>query len=303
MFRLAHLSDPHLGPVPQPRLRELAGKRLTGYMNWRRGRDRVHDMAVLDRIVADMQAHAPDHIACTGDLINIGLHGEFPTAQAFLKKLGAPDRVSFVPGNHDAYMRNTFADIERFLSPWMTSDSGRFEGFPYVRLIGPMAVIGLSSAIPTGPFVASGTLGKDQRARLAQVLTFLGTQPLARVVLIHHPPHRSGGSAGRGLTDSGAFEEIIAQTGADLVLHGHNHVTSLNRIAGPGGKQVPIVGVPSCSAVRGTLTHRAGWHLFEIDLTAAGPVITGRTRGLRPGDISPILIAPRLPKPMRPGSR
>ncbi|MFZ4533895.1 MAG: metallophosphoesterase, partial [Alsobacter sp.] len=78
MFRLAHLSDPHLGPVPQPRLRELAGKRLTGYMNWRRGRDRVHDMAVLDRIVADMQAHAPDHIACTGDLINIGLHGEFP---------------------------------------------------------------------------------------------------------------------------------------------------------------------------------------------------------------------------------
>ena len=30
MFRLAHLSDPHVGPLPRPRLRELVGKRVTG---------------------------------------------------------------------------------------------------------------------------------------------------------------------------------------------------------------------------------------------------------------------------------
>jgi 3',5'-cyclic AMP phosphodiesterase CpdA len=292
MFRLAHLSDPHLGPLPQPRLRELAGKRLTGYMNWRRGRDRVHDMALLGRILADVKSHAPDHIACTGDLINIGLHGEFAAARSFLQKLGAPDKVSFVPGNHDAYVRKTFNDIERFLSPWMTSESGRFEGFPYVRLVGPMAVVGLSSAVPTGPFVASGTLGRDQRVKIANVLAFLGQQPLARVILIHHPPNRGGSKTGRGLTDAAAFEEIVGQSGAELILHGHNHVTSLTRLQGPGGKLVPVVGVPSCSAVRGTLTHRAGWHLFDIDLTESGPTITGRTRGLLPngtiGDLGPL---------------
>jgi 3',5'-cyclic AMP phosphodiesterase CpdA len=190
--------------------------------------------------------------------------------------------VSFVPGNHDAYHKTTFSDIERFLSPWMTSDNGRFEGFPYVRLVGPLALVGLSSAVVTGPFVASGTLGKEQRTKLANVLAFLGQQPLCRVVMIHHPPHRTSTHRGRGLTDAGAFEDILAQAGAELILHGHNHVTSINRIPGPKGP-IPIVGVPSCSATRGTLTHRAGYHIFDIDLTETGITMTGRTRGLLPG--------------------
>ena len=282
MFRLAHISDPHLGPLPQPRLRELAGKRITGYMNWRRGRDRVHDMALLERIVLDMKAQQPDHIACTGDLINIGLHGEFAVAKSFLERLGTPSRVSFVPGNHDAYVRTSMREVERYLAPWMTTDSGRYEGFPYVRMIGPVALVGVSSAVPTGPFVASGTLGAEQRGKIEIVLRFLSQQPLARVVLIHHPPHRGGTGAGRGLTDAKAVEELLARTGADLILHGHNHVTSVNRVAGPKGP-IPVVGVPSCSAVRGTLTHRAGYHVFDVDLTESGPVITGRTRGLVPG--------------------
>jgi hypothetical protein len=70
-------------------------------------------------------------------------------------------------------------------------------------------------------------------------------------------------------------------SGAELILHGHNHVTSINRIGGPKGP-IPIVGVPSCSAVRGTLTHRAGYHVFEIDMTESGIHISGRTRGLLP---------------------
>ena len=48
MFVLAHLSDPHLGPLPAPRLRELAGKRVFGFINWRRGRRYRHRPEVLD---------------------------------------------------------------------------------------------------------------------------------------------------------------------------------------------------------------------------------------------------------------
>ncbi len=76
-FLLAHLSDPHLGPIPRPKLRELAGKRLTGYVNWQRGRYLVHDMQMLERITADMLGQNPDHVALTGDLVNIGLEKEF----------------------------------------------------------------------------------------------------------------------------------------------------------------------------------------------------------------------------------
>jgi hypothetical protein len=38
VFTLAHLSDPHLAPLPATRLRDLAGKRAFGYLNWTRNR-------------------------------------------------------------------------------------------------------------------------------------------------------------------------------------------------------------------------------------------------------------------------
>src|SRR5262245_42522871 len=98
MFVLAHLSDPHLSPLPRPRWSELAGKRATGYLNWRRNRRLVHRSDVLARVVADLKAQAPDHIAVTGDLVNIALAGEFVPAHAWLAALGAPRDVTLVPG-------------------------------------------------------------------------------------------------------------------------------------------------------------------------------------------------------------
>lgn len=279
MFTLAHFSDPHLGPLPKPRMRELANKRFTGYVNWLRARRDKHDMGMLARIIVDMKAQHPDHIACLGDLVNIGLRTEFPPAADFMKSVGDPEHVSLVPGNHDAYVRPALKDITRYLSPWMTTDSGRFEGFPYVRLRGPIAIVGLSSGVPTMPLLASGTLGPKQREDFEKAMNFLATQGLARVVLIHHPPHQFGAKAGRGLTDAAAFETIIARTGAELILHGHNHAISVTHIKGKNG-QVPVVGAPSASAISGTKTHRAGYHLFTFDMTEEGVKISARTRGI-----------------------
>jgi 3',5'-cyclic AMP phosphodiesterase CpdA len=84
MFTLAHLSDPHLAPLPAPRLRELAGKRMTGFINWRRKRRFIHDPAILAEIVADMRAQSPDHIAVTGDIANIGLPAEYVHGRVWL---------------------------------------------------------------------------------------------------------------------------------------------------------------------------------------------------------------------------
>ncbi|HPG03636.1 MAG TPA: metallophosphoesterase, partial [Rhodoblastus sp.] len=53
-FLLAHLSDLHLGPLPRPRARDLAGKRLTGWFNWERSRAHVHNMDVLASLIADI---------------------------------------------------------------------------------------------------------------------------------------------------------------------------------------------------------------------------------------------------------
>ena len=84
MFRIAHLTDPHVGPLPRPLVRELLSKRVTGWFNWRRGRQAIHDMELLAALIADMKQQAPDHIACTGDTCNIGLPSEWPTSRLFL---------------------------------------------------------------------------------------------------------------------------------------------------------------------------------------------------------------------------
>src|SRR6201999_809380 len=106
-FTLAHLSDAHLGPLPRPRRRELMGKRLSGYLNWTRGRQHVHDMDMLARLVADMEAQNTHHIAVAGDILNIALKAEYPLARQWLETLGPTTDVSFVPGNHDAYVKGT----------------------------------------------------------------------------------------------------------------------------------------------------------------------------------------------------
>src|SRR5580704_3333994 len=114
-FTLAHLSDPHLPPLPSPRLSELMGKRAFGYLNWTRNRHRYHRRDVLDVLVSDLQAQVPDHIAITGDLVNLALEAEFAPARAWLEDIGSPERVTVVPGNHDAYVRAT---RHRFTEAW-----------------------------------------------------------------------------------------------------------------------------------------------------------------------------------------
>jgi 3',5'-cyclic AMP phosphodiesterase CpdA len=49
-------------------------------------------------------AHHPDHVALTGDLINLSLQAEYRLAAKWLAALGDPDWITFVPGNHDAYV-------------------------------------------------------------------------------------------------------------------------------------------------------------------------------------------------------
>ena len=289
-FRLAHLTDPHVGPLPRPRLRQLFGKRATGYANWRRGRSRSHDMEVLAALVADLRLQAPDHVACTGDLCNIGLPSEWDTARIFLEALGPPDAVSFVPGNHDAYVRGSLEGLLAACGAWTADDAGGSGTFPYLRRRGPLALVGLSSAIPTVPFVATGWLGPRQIAATESLLRTLATDPSrpARVVMIHHPPHPGGASPGRDLRDAALFSAMLGRVGADLVLHGHNHVASVAHVPGPDGRTIPVVGGASASARLGAhagghgseAARRAAYILYAFSEGGGRHVVSATQRGI-----------------------
>ena len=262
MFVLAHLSDPHLAPLPAPRAAELLGKRALGFLNWQRKRSAIHRADILDAIVRDLHAQKFDHLAVTGDLINIALAAEFKPARAWLEHLGAPDNVTLVPGNHDLYRQDTAEQVQREWGAYMRGDE--LESFPFVRRRGNVALIGLSSALPTLPFMATGQLGENQLARLEPLLAALGREGSFRVVLIHHPLTSKPSHYFKRLTDSDALCAVLRKHGAELLIHGHDHTRSLLWLEGPNAR-IPALGVPSASSNPAGTDEPAGYSLFEID--------------------------------------
>lgn len=278
-FALAHLSDPHLPPLPAPRLRDLVGKRALGYLNWTRNRRKYHRREVLDAVVSDMQAQMPDHVAITGDLVNLALETEFEPSRAWLESIGAADRVTVIPGNHDAYVRVT---RHRFAEAWgnyLDGDGvqGRGATFPSLRRRGPLALISVSSAVPTPPLMATGRLGYAQLTALERILAGLSTEQTFRVLLIHHP--LCSKSRAKRLTDSSDLLAVLKQSGVELILHGHDHVHSTVWIEGPQGA-IPAVGVPSASAVAHGRYPAAAYNLFSIERDGAAWRVEQTVRGI-----------------------
>jgi len=311
MFTLAHLSDPHLGPLPRAGAHHFLGKRLLGLLNWysRRG---VHRPEALDAILADLRDRAFHHIAVTGDLVNLALPAEFEHALVWLRSLGPPEDVSVVPGNHDAYVPLWRAAGVRMWSEYMVSNiSGDAflppgeAPFPFVRVFGRIALIGASTARPTAPFVAAGRLGQAQIRRIDHVLAATGAAKLARVLLIHHPPLPGMSDWRRGLHDAGALRDVLAVRGAELVLHGHQHRFTLNWAHGPQAR-IPVVGAPSASAAASASDRRpahgkppAAYHLYRIAPGEDGCVIEMTRRGLIEGGARVGILGERriLPAP------
>jgi 3',5'-cyclic AMP phosphodiesterase CpdA len=261
MFTLAHLSDIHLGPLPRARGIELISKRITGYINWRRSRHLIHDRAALDKLTADLQKQKPDHIAVTGDIANIALPEEFTAGRAWLESLGTPEIVTAIPGNHDVYVRSGAARAAAEWGAFMRGDDGG--SFPFARKRGPLALIGLNSGVATAPFRATGRLGAAQLAALPAMLDRLKEEGLFRVVLIHHPPVSAAGRSKR-LVDAALLLAVLARHGAELLLHGHDHLHMLNWLPGPAGANVPAVGVHSASAAPAHSPDPAAYHLFNV---------------------------------------
>lgn len=274
-MRLAHLSDPHLGPLPRARLSELASKRAIGWINWQRKRARQMMPEVLERLIEDLRAQAPDHIAVTGDLVNLALDAEFAPAATFLARLGEPCNVSLVPGNHDAYVPGALKRAGPHWIEYMQGDPSETGDpaavghaiYPFVRVRPPLAIIGVSSARPSAPFLATGHVGTRQALLLREHLEHLGRAGLFRVVLIHHPPVRGSTAWPARLVGGSRVRAAIQAAGAELVLHGHTHQPDRRILAGPNGP-VPVIGVPSASQAPNYAGERltpARYNLFDID--------------------------------------
>ncbi len=285
-FRLAHISDPHLPPPALPfRWRDLASKRVLSQFAWRRKRRR-HRREVLDVLIADIRAQGMDHLAITGDVTNFATPEEFTAARSWLQTLGDPSAVTLSPGNHDALTAEDLPDHFAAWAPWLGDAGG---GFPYLRVRGAIAILNLSTAVRTGVHLAQGALGEDQLRRAGELLRETGVDGLYRVILIHHPPVAGLVSARKALRDLGAFQSLLQEVGADLVLHGHAHETLLSSVPGPGAP-IPVMGVPSASTPAGLAHDQAArWNAIEVTRVPGGFSTLVRARSVNINlDVEPL---------------
>ena len=180
-----------------------------------------------------------------------------------------PSQVTVVPGNHDAYVHEPWSNTFSLWGSYMASDSGELQGpaaaensvvFPFLRVRGPLALIGLSSASPTAPGFATGSLGGLQLQVLDQLLIETAKRKLIRVVLIHHPPLAPTVNWRKRLTDSAALRKVLYHRGVEMILHGHAHRSLLGYLETSIGR-APVIGVAAASRIDGA--HGAEFNLYQ----------------------------------------
>lgn len=288
MITLGHLSDLHATDPSRASLGALLGKRFFGWLSWQLRRRRLYRREVAEALFEDLERESPDQVAVTGDLINISLAQEFEAAARMLRKIGSSDRVSVVPGNHDAYVEMPFERSWALWSGYLASDAKSadpaplelaedrntnmfsfLEALPSVRIRGDLALIGVWTALPTPPFVARGRVGKAQLDRLEATLEALRARDLCRVVLVHHPVVDDHVSRRRRLSDSAQLRAVLERAGAELVIHGHNHRSEFKSLAGVQGA-IPVVGVRSGSYAGSNPEKTAQYHIYQIERADSG---------------------------------
>lgn len=187
---LAHLSDLHFGRT---------------------------DDAVVEALLADLEARRPDLVIVSGDLTQRAKSHQFAEARAFLDRLPAPALI--VPGNHD--LAPLYRPLNRLFRP-----RAKFE-----RLLpghadasfwrdDKLVVVGLDSTRHL-----RWKSGKLRSGHLDQVEEALEHAPATacKVAFLHHPP---------ATALSGHPFEALADRGIDLVLTGHVHRAHLELIVG-----------------------------------------------------------------------
>jgi 3',5'-cyclic AMP phosphodiesterase CpdA len=269
MVLIAHLSDIHLSPLPKVQWNELLSKRITGFLNWKLKRAKHMQTDILLHLVEHLKNKNPDLTAITGDIVNLSLDEEFKQAAIWLENFAPPEKLALIPGNHDAYLKDSFANFQAAFKNYTTGEMIEKQPYPFIRRVKNVAIISCSSAVPTLPFMAYGKFEQAQASRLSKALKALKQANYFRIVLIHHPViGKAADGFRKGLHGAELFQQIIQKNGAELILHGHTHKSSVNAITGVsnGGLngETPVIGVASASADAAHGDDPARYNLFNI---------------------------------------
>lgn len=264
-FRIVHISDVHIPPLPRLRPRDFAGKRLLALVSWHKKWKAEHRPEIIEALARVLEEIRPDHTCITGDLTFTGHPEEIERSVHWLEALGPATAISLVPGNHDAYVPGALEHACRRWAPWMTDDEAGDQRFPYLHRRGPVDLIGLCSGVPLRLPRTTGRVGDVQLEGMRRMLQRIEGSGRTRILLIHHPPQDGAARRGKELVDRAALREVLSEHPVDLVLHGHLHRPVGASLPGP----VTVAGAGSASSL-GRRYAPAHFHVFELGIGTGG---------------------------------
>lgn len=234
-MRIVHFSDLHLTALPRD-LSALCDKRVLGLTNhFLRRRHRFHaDLA--ERAVARLRLLAPDLVVITGDITSVGSPEDFAAARRCLAPLLAPSSgfaCVYVPGNHDAYVRNARC-VAALRQAFGVLNNQRWEldQLPAEMTFPGLRVLVVNECVPTAPWLSCGIFTPAVRHR---VRAWLETprQPGERKLLVGHFPSRLHDGrrlpARRRLRDDNLIWNALQAGRLDVSLCGHDHTPFVRR--------------------------------------------------------------------------
>ena len=204
-FRIVHLSDTHFGETAD-----------------------LRQIRAIEELVPDLAARM---IVISGDVSLRSRHGEFQAALALVRELERSAPVMVIPGNHDVqwwwrpflpFGRSAlYRKYTRYFGPVLTPTLE----FPEAVVTSVLTSHGVAwgSLTPRIRDVAvKGHLPKQQIERAAA--TFAAADPSSvRVLVLHHNVLRGELSRRMGLARWRQAQLRIVESGADVVLCGHDH--------------------------------------------------------------------------------
>lgn len=223
-MRVAHLSDLHL-LSDDLRSRSWAAR----FVSLHRPLDVAGRKRKFSRALRTAHARGAEHVVLSGDLTEVGALAEFETlAELLVDSPFAPEQITLVPGNHDAYTAR---------DGWKRAFDGPLAAYRRTSSVTPGVVtpvdLGSVVLLPVDTTCyqsvasSSGVFTQDAGDSLDQHLRSLDEASAPRVIVQHHPPFPRKSAAWQyidGLQGWARLEHILLSHPSLALLHGHMHL-------------------------------------------------------------------------------
>lgn len=229
-MRIVHFSDLHLNAWPQD-ISAVLDKRILGLANHLLRRRHQFHAAYVERAVARIRLLTPDLVVITGDITCVGSREEFALALKRLAPLLAPALgfpCVYVPGNHDAYVRNA-ACVQSLQHAFGVLNNQRWEmdDLPAEMTFPGLRVLVVNECRPTAPWQSSGRFTDSGRNRIRAWLEAPRKDGEKKILIGHFPCRLESGrrlAARRRLRDDNLVWNGLQAGRFDVSLCGHHHI-------------------------------------------------------------------------------